>query len=207
MENFILLAYEFFTTVFPIFIVMGIIYQYNHKKHIKINLWDFFYLFVFAVYIFGVFHFTGVGTIFDIKQYGLEPNIVKYNFVPFFHTDIDFVEWGLNILLFIPFGFLISMIQNNFSKIKYVCISGFALSLLIEISQLFNRRVTDIHDLIFNTLGALCGFILFQLYTRFSKRTITIHLQHAIFIYILMMFFCRFFLFHELGMAARLFHF
>ena len=32
-----------------------------------------------------------------------------------------------------------------------------------ELSQLFNRRITDIDDLLMNTLGALIGWVIFRL--------------------------------------------
>ncbi|HBT95229.1 MAG TPA: hypothetical protein DEB24_03600 [Coriobacteriia bacterium] len=40
------------------------------------------------------------------------------------------------------------------------------LSLLIELSQLLNNRLTDIDDLIINTVGALIGFLLCRIVVR-----------------------------------------
>ncbi len=42
-------------------------------------------------------------------------------------------------------------------------LTGFTLSLIIELSQLFNRRITDIDDLMMNTLGALIGWAIFRM--------------------------------------------
>ena len=36
--------------------------------------------------------------------------------------------------------------------------------MIIELSQLFNRRVTDIDDLLMNTLGTLAGWLLLRKY-------------------------------------------
>ncbi len=42
-------------------------------------------------------------------------------------------------------------------------LSGITFSLIIELSQLFNGRITDIDDLLMNTLGALIGWVIFRL--------------------------------------------
>lgn len=36
-------------------------------------------------------------------------------------------------------------------------------SLIIELSQLFNGRITDLDDLLMNTLGAFLGWVIFRL--------------------------------------------
>ena len=48
--------------------------------------------------------------------------------------------------------------NNNISK---VLLFGFCLSLVIEISQIFTFRLTDINDLITNTLGTLIGYLVY----------------------------------------------
>lgn len=74
------------------------------------------------------------------------------------------LEFKLNILCFIPFGFLCPIISRTYERIKKVALLGLGLSLLIEISQLFTLyRATDINDLIANVLGTIIGCLSFKL--------------------------------------------
>ncbi|MCL2843758.1 MAG: VanZ family protein [Oscillospiraceae bacterium] len=77
--------------------------------------------------------------------------------------EID-LEFILNILAFIPLGFLCPIISRSYEQVKRVALLGVGLSLAIEISQLFTlHRATDINDVIANTLGAVVGFLCFRL--------------------------------------------
>ncbi len=74
---------------------------------------------------------------------------------------IDSMEHDLlNILLFIPFGFLLAQINKQvFRKNVYALIFGFAASSVIETIQLvFHLGECDINDIIANTLGAVIGY-------------------------------------------------
>ncbi len=66
-----------------------------------------------------------------------------------------------NILIFVPYGFFISMAstcRGFFQTLFY----SFALSLGVEIFQLFTRVGSfDVDDLMLNTLGGVLGYILF----------------------------------------------
>lgn len=42
---------------------------------------------------------------------------------------------------------------------------------MIELLQLFNRRATDIDDLLMNTLGAFVGFLIWLLYRKLFNKT------------------------------------
>ena len=65
------------------------------------------------------------------------------------------------ILIFVPYGFFISMASTSrgfFQTLFY----SFALSLGVEIFQLFARVGSfDVDDLLLNTLGGVLGYILF----------------------------------------------
>ena len=66
-----------------------------------------------------------------------------------------------NILIFVPYGFFISIASTRrgfFQTLFY----SFALSLGVEIFQLFARVGSfDVDDLLLNTLGGVLGYILF----------------------------------------------
>ena len=83
------------------------------------------------------------------------------------------INSGLNILLFIPLGFILPLLWKEFRSWKAMGITGFLVSLGIELAQLLNYRISDVDDLIMNTLGALLGYALLTLLSR-RKKTLLI---------------------------------
>ena len=89
----------------------------------------------------------------------------------------NFVEWGhvdyrdffLNTLLFIPFGFLLRLLlekQTNhyYLSLSITMIAGLLLTISIETSQIFlPDRYTSIMDVLSNTLGTIVGALLLAL--------------------------------------------
>ncbi|MCM1159209.1 MAG: VanZ family protein [Bacteroidales bacterium] len=209
LAELLMTGYEFLTVFVPAAAVLRVFCLRDKKEKKENTRGHIIWMLVFAVYLFGVFHVTGAGTIFHIKQYGLAYSTQSVNLIPFSDTNIDLVGYGLNVVLFVPLGFLLPLIWSDLNKMKYACIAGSALSLLVEISQLLNIRATDIDDLILNTLGTVLGFFLFRLFFHITKREIRTKARgkwEAV-IYISTVFVCRFLLYNEFGMAKLLYGF
>lgn len=69
-----------------------------------------------------------------------------------------------NILIFMPIGFLVSVLAPNRHKGWLAFLIGLAISLTIELVQLsFIIRIFDVDDLILNSSGAWLGFIAYLL--------------------------------------------
>lgn len=202
-------GYEFITVMLPAVAVMIAFHLLYRKQGENKSRWHVIYLIAFSVYLFGVYHFTGAGTLYDAKMYGLEINAQRINLIPFSDTEIDLVAYGLNVILFVPLGFLLPLIWSNFEKIKYVFISGFSLSAIVELSQLLNNRSTDVDDLILNTIGAILGVLLFKLFSCIAKPAPVQTNSHKYEMIVLVMatFLCRFLTYNEMGMARILFKF
>ena len=78
----------------------------------------------------------------------------------------------MNIIMTIPFGFLLPLIWKEFRQIKKMALAGFLFSLTIELSQLLNRRLSAIDDLIMNTVGTIIGYMIFKvIYKIITKRS------------------------------------
>ncbi|WP_213421234.1 VanZ family protein [Bhargavaea massiliensis] len=74
---------------------------------------------------------------------------------------------GLNILLFMPFGFLFGARRTVRSKILLkATLAGLLLSLGVEAVQYFLGRTTDVDDVILNTFGALIGCLVWKMVDR-----------------------------------------
>ena len=162
---------------------------------------------IFAIYIFGVLHFTGSGTFADLKRYGIEFRGHQLNLIPF-SQDVDIIAYILNVILFMPLGFLLPLIWVQINKWIYIVIYGSSFSFLIEISQIFNNRRTDIDDLILNILGTIIGYVLFLLYAKVSREQFKHPRNTGIkpVIYLLFMFLGHFCFYNEFGLAKILFN-
>ncbi len=116
-------------------------------------------------------HVVGIPTIKEwLRLSGLGEHI--------FHPDINLMpladglsgEFLMNVIFFAPLGFLCPMISRAYEKAKNMLLTGFCFSLAIELSQMFVLyRITDISDLIANTLGAFIGYLCFQCIRKLRK--------------------------------------
>lgn len=74
-----------------------------------------------------------------------------------------------NIMIFVPYGFFISMAGRSRGFFKTLFFS-MALSLGVEIIQLFTRVGSfDVDDILLNTIGGVLGYILFALCSRIRR--------------------------------------
>ena len=79
-------------------------------------------------------------------------------------------EWVVNVLMFIPIGWLLSSLIKRKRLVKALVI-GMVFSLFIETLQfLLDKGVADIEDMACNTLGLLMGFFLWLLISAVNKR-------------------------------------
>lgn len=207
MNEIILKLYEFLTVLAPLMIFCIIRYKGYKQKGIDGMKSHFVLVFFFACYIFAVFYLTGAGTLFDLTMYGIEVRAGEVNLLPF-SRDIDLTGYVLNILLFVPLGFLLPVISPRSGKLTYMVLFGFCFSLLIEISQLCNHRRTDVDDLIMNTIGAMIGYLLYAILNKIMKWNPkrNVYFKYEPVIYIIVMFAGRFLLFNEFGLVKILYH-
>ena len=124
-------------------------------------------LMVFALYLSGLFSVTGIPAAGSLT---IEAGL---NFVPLLdgmQAPLSYLKNSLlNLLLFLPFGFLLPAVwRNRYGSLRKILAAGLAMSAFIEISQLFTYRLTDVDDLITNTAGTAAGYGLFLWY---GKRT------------------------------------
>lgn len=116
------------------------------------------WVYIFLIYIYLAFSVAGISSVWDIGQYGGIIRIEEINLIPFNSEGIR--TYILNIIMFMPLGFLLPLIWEKFRNIFKVFYTGLGFSLAIEICQLFNHRATDIDDLMMNSLGAVLGYFI-----------------------------------------------
>ena len=179
-----------FIIISLISMALWIIYRrYNVIKNKKTNIVREIILFIFFVYFLflllltifkgGRIEFSNQFNSYMYREHGLLGII---NIVPIKETINTFMhsETGMrnslrnligNILVFMPLGFFIPLLFDKFNNLKKVLKVGCLSSLAIELSQLFvGSNVCDIDDVIYNTLGALAGFICYKTFETIIKK-------------------------------------
>ena len=134
-----------------VFVVPGVLlffgYLMRRKKQMLVHIAA---AFVFCYYLIGIFTMTGIH---EFESFS--PRIV---FVPFADMIKGPVDTILNIILFLPLGFFLSLLYQKYNRINRVALTGFLFSISIEIVQMFGMGATDINDLITNTVGTCLGY-------------------------------------------------
>ena len=208
MESIIFYGYELLVSLLPFFAVFALLRCWRKQEGTPDTKRQGAVLILFVLYLIAVYHFTGVGTLYDGLRRQWEINLWQVNWIPF-SREIDGVGYLLNILLFLPLGFLAPLLWKKWDHAASMLGAGLGFSLLIEASQLLNVRSTDVDDLILNTLGALVGFLLYRVFAYITHRRSRPQASPPISLSLCIgvTFLGRFLLFHEMGLARLLYGF
>ena len=136
--------------VLPAMIIMRytLLKKYNHNKA--------FMVFIFAFYSIAVFSVVGIPTVYTLR---VDFSINLIPLIDIFNSPVEyFKNTVLNVILFIPMGFLLPAIWKEYRSTKKTILMGLAVSIMIELLQIFTFRLTDIDDLITNTSGTFLGY-------------------------------------------------
>lgn len=137
------------------------------------------YICMIVVVRFTFFPFSKVGgsiqpLIFDVTKafpprINLVPIVNLFDYLAFREALLNLFG---NTLMFLPLGIVWPGVYRQLNTHKKVILSGFLTSLGIEILQLpFFDRVSDIDDLILNTLGFLMGYGVYLLVKKCRKKS------------------------------------
>ncbi|MEN8435362.1 VanZ family protein [Clostridium septicum] len=160
--------------------ILNILLNKSSKKFKKKIAWQhYFFGYLFILYLMiSLKEVVGFPSLSDwqrflrVNQEIFNPNI---NLIPF--RDGFEISDILNIIFFMPFGFLLPTLWQKYKKLLPTLFSGLVFSIIIEFAQLFaNGRGTDINDLIMNTLGTICGWIIFtfmsKIFYKLANKTV-----------------------------------
>lgn len=105
----------------------------------------------------------------------------RMNLIPFINlTDYDKKsEMLLNIIgnstMFIPTGIIVPLLYPKLKSFKKTVLTGFLISLTIEIIQLpFAVRCSDVDDLILNTAGCIAGYGIYALCRKRERNHVSV---------------------------------
>ncbi|GKQ42974.1 glycopeptide antibiotics resistance protein [Companilactobacillus sp. RD055328] len=155
-----------------IYIVLRILYLKKKKRKVKFK--RELGLGLFVAYILLLLFLT----VFRAQYFPWDIHIVtgrslsEINIIPIIETlklaggtsivDFFYNLYG-NIAWFIPFGIMVPALKKKRINLLQVTIMGALFSISIETAQFFLQSgVTDIDDVIFNVLGVILGYCLYQ---------------------------------------------
>lgn len=142
----------------------------NSQGKVRVEHYLFGYLFMLYLVI-SLKDIVGFPALSDLERRIISGRAIfepVLNFIPF-RSGVE-ISSILNIIFFIPFGFLLPTLWMEFRKLLPTVVAGFLFSLIIEVGQLFTIRATDVDDLIMNTLGSIFGFIIFKIFSKIFKK-------------------------------------
>ena len=152
------------------FIVLIIMYIFIFYKKWKSQGKDVLFVnTTMYIYLSFVLYFTLMPIITSLPFIFNHP-YTPMNLIPFIDVTFgrgDFArQVGLNIIMTVPFGFLLPLMKQENTKLLKVVFYTFLLSLSIEILQplISGIRSSDITDLITNVLGGIIGYIMYLIF-------------------------------------------
>ena len=135
------------------------IFMYKSHRWSKGKIGHLIWSYIFILYLYMALDAAGGGGLWDIGYYDSVIRVEEINLVPF--QSEGAMTYILNIIMFMPLGFLLPLLWKQYEKIARAIAAGAGFSFLIEVGQLFNRRKTDIDDLLMNVIGTILGFVIY----------------------------------------------
>lgn len=179
MKEYIIRALLITLITTPIYLIIRRPWRFKSKREILLA--------VFAVYLVCLFVFTLEGeyaspaamlnSAYKRICTGEGINVFPFKTITGFFkqstADSFLINIVSNVVIFIPWGFLLPCLWEKFRSPNTLLPMCLAITVFIEIYQLFIWRSTDIDDVILNFLGGvLGGFIYFLLQKIIAKREI-----------------------------------
>ncbi|WP_405154726.1 VanZ family protein [Paenibacillus sp. FSL K6-0108] len=158
----------------PLFVlVLLILVLHARLSRTRYTVRQYVLVLALAIYMLGIMHFVFFPIDVNIGIYANQtPWYQSIQWIPLLTADAS--SFLLNILLFMPLGFMLPLARPWIHSIRTAAASGLALSFLIEITQLLlrvtlgNGRSTDLNDLIANTAGSVIGFVILNMFSKSS---------------------------------------
>lgn len=144
-------------------VLFSIIYFFIYKKILKgqrrIDFKTAFVIVVFVGYMLMVLYATWFSR--SPSEY-YSVNLSLFSSYIGAWNSFTLRSWQLlifNIIMFIPFGILLPLVNKKFKNMKYTALLGAIFTLLIEsIQYIYNIGVFEVDDLLNNFVGVLIGY-------------------------------------------------
>ena len=169
---------------FSFAVVVGMVWSIGYiVMSIKNQSWKgwqhFFISLMFVCYLSALLQITVIrqwSGFLDVAQWIHTMETIQW--VPL-KTTIETAQQGMvsfiyhvggNMIWFVPFGVLCPLWKKHFFDVRYFILISIALSLGIEILQwILSSGISDIDDILFNTMGSMMGWYLLRYMARKIK--------------------------------------
>ncbi len=117
-----------------------------------------------------------IGAVFLSRNAGVYGDVNLHLFSSYkeaYHKMKESLFWNiiLNILLFVPMGFLLPFYSDKLKRIYKIVPLGFFVTLLIEIIQyVLKLGIFEMDDIFNNTLGTLIGYCIFMIFYHLKNK-------------------------------------
>lgn len=152
------------------FTVLAVLYVFVFYKKWRTKSRDVLFVnTTMYIYLSFVLYFTLMPIITSLPFLFDHP-YVSMNLEPFIDVTLsrgDFIrQILLNIIMTIPFGFLLPLVSRKLSSFPKVILCTFLLSLFIEVIQplISISRSSDITDIINNVIGGALGYLAYLIF-------------------------------------------
>ncbi|MFO3788154.1 VanZ family protein [Bacillus mojavensis] len=181
----------FMFVLYICFILYRIMKRFIYKKE-RMAIYKHLVIFCLIVYFFELISVTifplpiDRDLIANLRNDSYHPFLYGNNFIPFcfvvdiYHLGLQFYvirSLGGNLILLLPVGLLFPLLFDKLRNLKRILLTGFFISLFIELTQLSisiylgnSYRSFDVDDLILNTSGAALGYGLFCILPSLYKK-------------------------------------
>lgn len=166
---------------YPLLLVLGsiiwisyrIIFNIIKKNKVTINLLKkeiIYLLFIdYLLLLIGITIFPiRIG---ELRESTFNLNLIPFNFNIYGNNKIALIVIIGNLVLLSPIAIFLPIInQKKFKSIKKILLISFLISLSIEVTQFITVmvgisdiiRVSDINDIILNTVGSILGYYIYK---------------------------------------------
>lgn len=159
----------------PIYVIGRFMFYIIMKRRgFKTNFRHELLLLIFVLFMAGLASQTVISQI-PIQDGIAESGELRVNLTPFHklteiqtalqYNNVNYVliEVIGNIAMFAVIGFLLPLLWSEFASLKNIVLISFTISAVIETTQLFLPRATDVDDLIMNTVGGVIGYMIYRI--------------------------------------------
>jgi glycopeptide antibiotics resistance protein len=144
--------------------------KYQLKKFRKYAIRLFYYIYIIVLCYFLFFsEFFGRVSSSEEYRYNLEflseikRFIIHRRQVGFYAF---FINIAGNVIAFMPFGFLLPLLNAKYRGLFRVTIYSLLFSLAVEVIQMLSRvGAFDVDDILLNTLGGFLGYLLYAVHS------------------------------------------
>ena len=164
----------------PVSLLWAVIYTVRIRLHREsFSAKRFFCSVFFAFYLAALIQMVVIRDWEDFFDLAHTDALTEVIFVPLKTTIRDARAMGIlwecyhiagNIAVFAPFGFLGAILYPKWRTWRVMPFAALGLSFLMELLQwIFQTGVSDVDDLVLNTVGGCIGFWLWKLWTKPRK--------------------------------------